>query len=229
MKKIVFLLLLAGLFAACNREKLKVEGNIKNAKDGVVLVKMKSHNKVGDKILDTLTLESGDFDFYSEEIKPPVKLTFIVNDDEEFDVWLGKYGSYNIKGEQGELKNVEVNPSLLHTEINEIQQQFYDWYISPVQDKIDWLNSQEKEIKSGKVLNTEEQFKKMELEKEVRKARKLRRKSIVKTVRKNPQSIVSLALVNEEFDSLVPRHQKEMIKILRRKFGDTALFWQLKP
>ncbi len=229
MKKIVFLLLLAGLLAACNPEKLKVEGNIKNAKDGVVLVKMKSHNKVGDKILDTLKLVSGDFDFYSKEIKPPVKLTFIVNDDEEFDLWLGKYGSYNIKGEQGKLKNIEVDPSLLHTEINKIQKQFYDWYINPVQDKIDWLNSQEKEIRRGKVLNSEELLKKMEFEKEVKKAYKIRRMSIVKTVRKNPGSDVALAIVNEEFNNLVPRHQKEMIKLLRRKFGDTALFWQIKP
>jgi acylphosphatase len=229
MKKIVFLLLLAGLFAACNPEKLKVEGNIKNAKDGVVLVKMKSHNKGGDRILDTLKLASGDFDFYSEEIKPPVKLTFIVNDDEEFDLWLGKYGSYNIKGEQGALKNIEVFNSNLHNQIKETKKQFYDWYIRPVQDKIDWLNSQEKEIRSGKVLNTEELFKKMEFEKKVKKAYKIRRLSIVKTARKNPGSDVALALVNEEFNNLVPRHKKEMIKLFRRKFGDTALFWQLKP
>lgn len=223
------MLLLAGLFVACNPEKIKIEGHIKNAKDGVVLVKMKSHNKFGERILDTLILESGDFDFYSKAIKPPVKLTFIVEDKEEFDVWLGNYGSFHIVGEQGKLKNVRVNPSSLHTEINRIHEQFYDWYIKPVQDKIDWLNAIEKERQGGKVLNNEETVQKIKFEVDVNKARKLRRLSIVKTVRKNPSSEVALALVNEEYNSLFPRHQKEMIKLLKRKFSDTALFWQLMP
>lgn len=229
MKNSVLILMLVGLFVACNPEKLKINGNIKNAIDGTVLVKMKSHKKTGERIIDTLSLVSGDFVFYTEEIKPPVKLTFVVNDDEEFDVWLGNYGRSHIKGEQGKLKNIEIVPSLFHDEVKKNQKKFYDWYIKPVQDKIDWLNSLEKEIHYGKVISIEEQHKKKGFEYDVKKARKLRRKSIVNTVRNNPYSNVALALVNEEFESLVPRHQKEMIKLLKGKFGNTALFWQMRP
>ena len=223
------MLLIAGFFAGCNPEIIKIKSNIKNSQDGIVLVKMKLHKKIGERILDTLTLVSGDFDFYSEAIKPPVKLTFVVNDEEEFDVWLGNYGTFHIEGESGKLSNVQVQGSHLHDEFKRIHTQFYDTYLEPVQDKIDWLNSLNEKYKGGKPLKQDDSFKKVMFEKDVKKARKYRRLSIIKTMRRNPHSEVALALLNDEFDSLIPRHQKEMINLFKGKFGNTAMFWQLRP
>lgn len=225
MKKILFLVMIMGVFS-CNQEEIKIKGTIKGAPDGQMQVYLKANMSGAVKNLDTITIENEAFKFYSQKIKPPVILSLRLDSLTEFDVWIGRYGSWEILGDVNKQTKVEVLGSLFNDEIKRINQLFKEQYIDPVKTKMEWVRRYEGQVKDGHQFSADEVIMKNTFEDDIKKSLKIRRKSIIKTVRTNPQSNIAFALIFEEYHSLIPRHQKEFLKLMRKKFGDTALYWQ---
>lgn len=229
MKKIGYLLIAILFLFACNPESLKLKGEIEGLENGLLLVKMKTNKKLSEKYIDTIQVVNGEFEFRSNDIKPPVRLTMCENKNCEFDIWLGKYGSFTITGNISDCKDAVVYKDDLATEYNAYLTRLDDAYIVPVKKKIAWVQQKNEEAENGNKLSQDDEFTMFDYKKDIKKAFSRRRMSIVKTVRANPNSPVVMAVVQKEFNSFNKRHKAEMKKIFRRRFSDTALYWQLCP
>ncbi|WP_421918804.1 DUF4369 domain-containing protein [Marinifilum sp.] len=229
MKKIMYLLIASLFLFACNQESIKLKGELEGLEDGTLLVKMKTNKKIREKCIDTIQVVDGEFEFRSNDIKPPVRLTMFVSEDCEFDVWIGKYGSYSVTGNLNEIKEPLVYKDDLAKEYQAYYHRLDSAYIIPVREKMQWVKQKNEQIKNGEKLSQDDEFTMFDYRKDIKKAFSRRRMSIVKTVRANPNSPIVMAIVQKEYKSFNNRHKEEMKKIFRRRFSDTALYWQLCP
>jgi hypothetical protein len=229
MKKIGYLIIASIFMFACNQETLKLKGEVEGLQNGSLIVEMKTNKKLGEKNIDTIQIVDGEFKFRSNEIKPPVRLTMCVNEDCEFDIWLGKYGSYTITTNLSEIKDPLVYKDDLASEYRAYCNRLDSAYIAPVKEKMKWVKQKNEQVNKGGELSQDDEFTMFDYKKDIGKAFSRRRMSIVKTVRANPNSPVVMAIVQKEYNSFNNRHKEEMKKIFRKKFSDTALYWQLCP
>jgi hypothetical protein len=229
MKRIGYLLIASLLMFACNQETIKIKGEIKGLQDGLLVVKLKTNKDIGEKCMDTIKVVDGSFRFNSNEIKPPVRLTMYQNDELEFDVWIGKYGSFTVTGDISQSVITNVNKDNLSEEYYAYCNRLDSAYIIPVKDKIQWVKQKNIAQEKGELLSQDDEFKMFDYNKDINKAYSRRRMSIVKTVRANPNSPIVMAVVQKEYDSFNNRHKEEMKKILKQRFSDSVLYWQLCP
>ncbi|WP_165836052.1 DUF4369 domain-containing protein [Marinifilum breve] len=229
MKKIGYLLIASLFMFACNQESLKIKGEIEGLQNGSLVVKMKTNKKVGEKCIDTIQVVDGEFEFRSNEIKPPVRFTMYANENCEFDIWVSKYGSFTVAGDISKIKEPAVYKDDLASEYHAYCNRLDSAYIIPVKEKMAWVKQKNEEIENGGKLSQDDEFTMFDYKKDIKKAQSRRRMSIVKTVRANPNSPIVMAIVQKEYNSFNKRHKAEMKKIFRRRFSDTALYWQLCP
>ena len=229
MKRIGYLFIASLFIFACNQESLKIKGEMEGLQDGPIVVKMKTNKKVGEKCIDTIQVVDGEFKFRFDDIKPPVRFTMYVNEDCEFDIWVGKYGSYTVTGNLNEMKTPLVYKDDLASEYKAYCNRLDSAYIVPVREKMEWVKQKNEQVENGEKLSQDDEFTMFDYKKDIKKALSRRRMSIVKTVRANPNSPIVMAVVQKEYNSFNKRHKAEMLKIFGRKFSDTALYWQLCP
>lgn len=227
MKRIVYLFFVSIICFACNKNTVKIKGEIAGLKDGEIVMKMKTNKKIGEKCLDTLKVEEGEFKYYSKTIKPPVRFTAWVNDSCEFDIYIGKYGSFDVTGTLADLKQIQINDDDLASEYYAYCSRLDTGYIEPIKSKIEWVKQKNLEIDKGIEISQKDEFMMFDYEKAIKKAQSRRRMAIVKTVRANPASKVMLAVIQKEYNAFNKRHKAEMKKIFAKRYSDTALYWQL--
>lgn len=230
MKNVIILLIVVCGLLSCNKESIKIKGNIKgvSGSNTQLIVKMKSGTSNKEHILDTIDFVQGEFEFYNKGIKPPVKLTFVTADSCEFDVWLGEYGTKTVEGICQPKLECKVLGSFFCDELERVSATYNKMYLEPIKDKITDLQVFNLSIENGEELTENEQKLKCELEKALKTAKRLRKKSILKTVRKNPSNAVSMGLMYEEFDNLTSWQKEEALKYMAKYFSDTGLNWQMK-
>ncbi|PKQ63914.1 hypothetical protein BZG02_07845 [Labilibaculum filiforme] len=227
MKRIGYLLFASLFFFSCNQEKLKIKGEIEGLADGSLLIKLKTNKEFDEKCIDTLLVENSEFEFSSEAIKPPVRFTAWVNDSCEFDIYIGNYGSFDVVGKLDDLKQIHVNTDDLASEYYAYCNRLDSIYIEPIQAKLEWVKQKNIIVERGGKLTQEDEFRMFDYNKDIKKAQSRRRMAILKTVRANPTSYVMMAVIQKEYQAFNTRHKAEMIKIFRKRFSDTALFWQM--
>lgn len=222
---IVILTIMLGL-SSCNKEVVKLKGKFKdvNKSDFHLVVKMKSRTHIKEQILDTIDVRDGEFEFYSNVIKPPVKLTFTTPDSIGFDVWAGEYGTKTLEINKDSLYDVKVLGSFFCDELQRMNKNLNQMYIHPIKEKELELDK----LSEMNELSNEEEVHLAKLKKDIKKAYRLRKKSILKTVRKNTQNPVAVALMCQEYERLTPHQKKECLKYINRSFSDTGLNWQMK-
>lgn len=230
MKNIGYLLLLSlFLLSSCDKEVIRLKGYYEDVAntDSYLVVKIQSHTGDKEQIIDTVTVRKGEFEFNSRLIKPPVKLTFLSDDSSEFEVWIGEYGTKNLEIKRGAKYEAKIIGSFFCDELQRMNKNLDKMYIEPIKEKelkaadLGMLAENEK-------LSEEDEIYLAELKKAIKMAYRLRKKSILTTVRKNKQSPVAVALMCQEYERLTSHQKKECLKYLSRTFGDTGLNWQMK-
>lgn len=212
---------------SCDKEVIKIKGEIDGLNDSQLILKMNGASGMDCKIINSITCKNGEFNFKLKNIKPPVKLTLHVNDSLESDIWLGEYGSIIIKGKCESKFECKVIGSFFCDELQRMNTNLNKMYINPIKEKELEVTHLLKFTVDRK-LSSSENFRLAELKKDVKKAYRLRKKSILKTVRKNKQSPVAVALMCQEYARLTSYQKKECLKYLSRSFSDTGLNWQMK-
>lgn len=228
MKKgYIIIIVLMFFITGCDKEVIKIKGKIDGLSDNQLILKMDGVSGKGCKVINSFTCENGEFNFKLKDIKPPVKLTLHVNDSLESDIWLGEYGSITIEGKYGPMFECQVIGSFFCDELQRMNKNLNEMYIAPIKEKELELAHLMSLADSEKLPEKAEIYLD-ELKKDVKTAYKLRKKSILKTVRKNTQSPVAVALMCQEFERLTSHQKKECLKYLSRSFSDTGLNWQMK-
>ena len=214
---------------SCDKEVIRLNGNINGVSDSDshILVKVKSRTGQKERILDTIQMKKGEFEFYTKAIKPPVKLTFLTEDSCELDIWVGEYGSKTIEAKIHPKVESKVLGSFFCDELIRMNNNLQQMYLEPIKNKEKEARILS-EIGERKVLSEENKLRLLKLNKNINSAIRLRKKSILKTARKNSNNPVAIALMCQEFDRLTSHQKKECYKYLSKSFGDTGLNWQMK-
>jgi hypothetical protein len=230
MNKFIAYISILCVFVSCDQEVIKLKGNIKGASssDSYLIVKMKSISNNKEQILDTIDFVQGKFEFYSKSVKPPVKLTLVTYEGYEFDVWVGEYGTKMIEGNCQPKYECRVIGSFFFDELQRVSNTYNKMYLEPIKDKIGVISKLNLQLENGVELTVEEEERKGTLEKDCKTAYRLRKRSILKTVRKNPNNPVAVALMTEEYARLTSHQKKECLKYLNKSFSDSGLNWQMK-
>ncbi len=228
MRKIIILVFVCCAFLACDKEVVVVKGKFDGVCGNELVVKMKGLSGKHEKILDTVSCKNGEFEFKIKMIKPPLNLLLCLNDSVYTNLWIGNFGSKSVSWNGTFNSECKVEGSFFADEINRIQDVYNKMYLNPISSKIETLSNLNKRVGMGEVLTSGEEQIKFVIENEIKKANGLRKKSILKTVRKNPNNPVSMALLAEEFDKLTTWQKKEAKKYMSKYFSDTGLNWQIK-
>ena len=175
-----------GLFS-CNKESIKITGSLKGSNASEVELKLKSRRGNENIILTDLAVEDGEFDAYLENVKPPCKMTLVIDGEKEYDFWIFRYGKFDFEIDENEV--LIVNNSIENSEYDRIQKNYHKMYLVKLQEKEKWVQTHEIEEN----LTEEDEAKLFEYRKEIKKAYKLRKKSILSTFRKNPQNPIAMA------------------------------------
>lgn len=227
--KYIPLLIISVLLISCNKEIIMLKGEFKNLTnlESHIVVKVKSQSQLKEQILDTIELNEGKFEFYSNTIKPPMKLTFMLADSTEFEAWVGEYGTKTLEVKKDSLRDVKVIGSFFCDELQRMNTNLNKMYVQSVEWKEDQVFKLE-ELAKLEDLSDEDDMRIYALRKDIKKAYLCRKKSILKTVRKAPQNPVAVALMCQEYERLTSRQKQECLKYLSRSFSDTGLNWQMK-
>lgn len=222
MKNIFVSLLVLLILCSCDRESIKISGKISGIDNANIELSLKT--KGGDEkvLLDEIKTEAGTFDAYLENEKPPFKLTVIIDSLRQVDFWVFKYGKFNFELDANEL-DIKINDSFENSELKRVNKTYDNMYLKPLKEQIDWV------AKYNELEHNEADQEKLErYKKQIKKAYKLRRKSILKTVRKAPQNPIAMALFFDEFENLTSWQKKECLKLVQKYYSDAGVSWQLK-
>ena len=220
--KYILGVLLSLFVMSCNKESVTVNGKIagvsqENAK--LKLISLKGKEKV---ISPDIELEDGKFDCYLENVKPPFRLTLSLSDNEKYHFWVFRYGKFDF--EINEKGSLVVNNSMENSEYDRIQKNYHKMYLEKLQEKEKWVKTH----KIEENLTEEDEFKLFEYQNEIKKAYKLRKKSILSTFRKSPENPIATALLFDEYERLTSWQKEECLKNAQKHFSDCGINWQLR-
>ena len=218
---------LVGLFliyilSACNQESVSIHGNIKTHDNVKVELKLKSVKGETQSILKDTKLDDCEFDTTVESVKPPFKMTLIVDGEKEYDLWVFRYGKFDF--EISENGYILSSSSMENTEYDRISQNYYKMYFKQIEEKELWV----KENEEMENLSSEDEEKMYQYQKDIKKAYKLRKKSILSTFRKNPQNRIAMALLFDEYERLTTWQKEECLKTAQKYYSDCGINWQLR-
>lgn len=212
---------------SCDKEVIKIKGKIDSLGNSQLIFKMDGVSGMDCKIINSITCENGEFNFKLKNIKPPVKFTIYVNDSLESDIWVGEYGVTTIEGKYGSIFKCNVVGSFFCNELQRMNENLNKMYIEPIKEK-ELEAIKLKELEKLEKLSDADAIYLSKIKKDIKMAYRLRKKSILKTVRKHAQNPVAVALMCQEYDRLTSHQKKECLKYLNRTFSDTGLNWQMK-
>lgn len=208
---------------SCNKEKVYIHGSTIGKDNQLVQLVLKSANGKERLVKSDVELDDNQFETDLEGLKPPFKLTVRLKNDNEIDFWIFRYGSFDVALDS-EKDEVKFNKSFENCEYNRIQANYKKMYFLSLEDKIDWIKAHE----GRKDLNTDEEFQLYEYQDELKKAIKLRKKSVLSTFRKSPQNRIAMALLFDEYERLTSWQKKECSKSVQKYFSDCGINWQLR-
>lgn len=183
-----FLTIILTVFISCDKEVIKIKGRIDNPVTNQFVLKIKGLSGENERILDTIKCVNGEINFKIKAIKPPAKLTLFFNDNFKSDIWVGEYGTKTIEGICQQQLECKVLGSFFYDELQRILATYNKMYLESVKDKRTDLQVFNLRIENGEELTENEQKLKSEFEKALKTAKRLRKKSILKTVRKNQET-----------------------------------------
>jgi hypothetical protein len=218
----LLLLVVVCCFFSCNKESIRISGKIEGVGDSKIELKLNTKSEKSKTILSDVQLKDGAFDAFIENVKPPFKMTLVVDAEKEYDIWIFRYGKFNFEIDKKEL--VIVNNSFENTEYDRILRKYQKAYMDSLADKISWVQTH----KSEENLCEEDEGKLFKYRKEIKKAVTLRKKSILSTYRNEPQNPIAMALIFDEFENLTSWQKEECLKNASKYFSDCAVNWQLK-
>lgn len=222
LNRIFFVVIATLLLTSCNKEVVSVKGKISGIEDSKVELVLKGINGKEKVLAADLPLNNVEFKVRVEQQKPPFKLTVKINEEKEVDCWVFRYGDFDFEiDEKGTLK---VNNSLENSEFDRISKNYTKMYFAKVDVKEQWVR--ENEVKES--LSAEDEEKLFQFRKDIKKAYKLRKKSVLSTFRQNPQNRIAMALLVDEFEHLTSWQKKECLKTAQKYYSDCGINWQLK-
>ncbi len=230
MKKFAYLFVICLMVFACgNRESLTIKGNVTGNEDGTILLILKTNRPAVAKVLSKIEVKKGKFTFHTDSIKPPVCLTLMMNDSTNVDVFISKYGKFEVNIDLNKNPEITVKGDDMQKEYNAYLGRLDKAYLTPIKGKMNWIR--EKLSLSGENAKlTEKEEETFEAyEHDIERAYSHRRLSLIKTVRANPDSPVAMAVFFLEYNNMNKRHKAEMKSIYRKKYSDTTLYWQIFP
>lgn len=225
MKRIVFIIITSIVFISCGNN-IKVTGKIKKIKDGYVYVCLDSKSGAR-KVIDSVEMVSGLFNYSISDIQPPAKVIFDINHKDEFGVWCLK-NKVMVEGEFGNLSASNIRGSILHNSVSDTRQRFNDMYIKPLRKMINWLDRIESKAKRGKKLSKSTIKRQKEYKRLLERAYERRALSVVNTIKDCPSSEIALALLFDEYENISESDRKLLISMLEKKFFASTALWQIK-
>ena len=227
-RRYIIIMILTFFITSCDKEVVKIKGHIEGLNDSRLMIRMEGLSGNVDKVLNSCICENGEFNFKLKDIKPPVKLILNVNDSLESDIWVGEYGVITMEGKCNHaIFECKVIGSFFCHELQRMNKNLNKMYIAPIKEKQIEVSRLKELSKLGELSEIDDMYL-AKLKKEIKIAYRLRKKSILKTVRKNTQSPVAIALMCQEYERLTAYQKKECLKYLSRTFADTGLNWQMK-
>ncbi len=226
MKKIYFIISLIFMLSSCNKEVVIVNGKLKGYKASMVELKLKTIT--GDEKVISTNIEVDEEKFHVDlsDIKPPYKLTFVLSDKKDVSYWVFRYGKFNFELNTENIADFKIYDSFENDELIRVNETYNKMYLKPLKEQIDWVANYESA--EHDVINEADEEKLERYKIQIKKAYRLRKKSILKTVRKAPQNPIAMALFFDEFKSLTKWQKEECFKLSQKYYSDTGMNWQLK-
>ncbi len=223
MRNIVVLAIMLLGLVSCNEESVKITGEIKGFEGTEMSLYLKSKAGAKEMVLENVEVDKGEFKIAFDGMKPPLKLTLDMGNDKTVDFWVFKYGKMSVEFDASDLSDLTIKNSFENDELKRINDTYDKMYLTPLKEDIKW-------IKENQLLDLKEadQEKLAIKEAKVEKAKQLRRKAILSTVRKSPKNPIAMALFFDEFETLTSWQKEECNKTSQKYYSDTKMNWQLK-
>lgn len=227
MKKYYFIVLaLFILITSCNREVVVIKGKLIGYNNSSVRLKLNTKAGYDKAIASNLKIEDELIEAYIENEKPPFKLTLVIDNEQEVDFWIFKYGKFNLELSADNLDDFKINDSFENSELARVKDTYSKMYLKPIRKQMDWVVRYESEEHEN--VDEADEAKLERYKVQIKKAYSLKKKSILKTIRKAPQNPISMALFFDEFERLTKWQKKECCKLAQKYYSDTGMNWQLK-
>jgi hypothetical protein len=188
----------------------------------VAELKLKSQKGQEQSLQSDIEIDEEGFDAFLENVKPPCKISLIIDGEKEYQFWLFRYGKYDLQIDENE--SVAVCNSMENTEYDRITKNYQKMYFDPVKEKMAWVEKNEQ----NENLSEDEEYILADYQKEIRKAYKLNKKSVLSTFRKNPQNRIAIALMFDEYERLTSWQKEECLKTAQQYYSDCGINWQLR-
>jgi hypothetical protein len=217
------IVILVALFcSSCNKESVQLSGKIAGEGDSKVELRLNSINDKTKTVLADMQLKGEEFSAYLENVKPPFKLTMVLDSVKQYNFWVFRYGKFDIEIDKN--GSVNVNNSMEYSEYDRICKNYSKMYLTKIAEVEKWVKTKELEEN----LCDEDKERLFNFRKEIKKAYKLRKKSILSTFRKNPQNRIAMALLFDEYERLTTWQKEECLKNAQKYFSDCGINWQLR-
>lgn len=222
MRRIYLILSLSLLLFSCKQESIKLSVQMKGMESSVAELKLKSKKGHEQSLQSDIEIDEEGFDAFLENVKPPCKISLIIDGEKEYQFWLFRYGKYDLQIDENE--SVTVYNSMENTEYDRITKNYQKMYFDPVKEKMAWVEKNEQ----NENLSEDEEYILADYQKEIRKAYKLNKKSVLSTFRKNPQNRIAIALMFDEYERLTSWQKEECQKTAQKYYSDCGINWQLR-
>ena len=213
--------LVVGLYS-CNKESVKLSVQLNRMESSVAELKLISKNGQEQIIQSSIEIEDDGFDTYLDNVKPPCKISMVIDGEKEYQFWLFRYGKYHVQINKND--SVEICDCMENAEYDRIINGYYKMYLAPLEAEIKWVKEKEQHEK----LSQDEEFMLFDYKKEISKAYRLRKKSVLSTFRKNPQNRIAIALLFDEYERLTSWQKEECLKTAQKYYSDCGINWQLR-
>ncbi|MDQ2177167.1 hypothetical protein [Marinifilum sp. D714] len=225
-KRYIAILIIGFIMSSCNKEVVTIDGKLIGYENSSVELKLKTMND-NEKVISTdIKVKEENFSFEINEIKPPYKLTLVLEDKREVNYWVFKYGKFSFNLNSKNLSDLKINDSFENSELARVNETYNKMYLRPLKEQMDWVANYE--ATEHEAINEADKAKLKRYKDQVKKAYRLRKKSILKTIRKAPQNPISMALFFDEFETLTSWQKKECLKLAQKYYSDCGINWQLK-
>ena len=221
MRLILIFTLVIGL-CSCNKESVKLSVQMKGMESSVAELQLKSQNGKEQILQSKIDIDEEGFDTYLDNVKPPCKLTLLVDGKKKCSFWLFRYGKFQVQIDEND--SVEVCDCMENTEYTRIANGYEKMYLAPLKEKIEWVKKHEQTDQ----LSQDEEFILFDYRTEIGKAYKLRKKSVLSTFRKNPKNRIAIALMFDEYERLTSWQKEECLKTAQKYYSDCGINWQLR-
>lgn len=223
MKNFIVLIIVIVSLCSCDKEYVRITGKLNGFESSKVELSLRSKEGIKKVLLTDINVNDGKFIAILNQVKPPLKLTLVIDKEKEVDFWIFKYGTLNFELDSNNMFSLRLDDSSENAELTRVRETYDEMYLDPLRTQIDWVSTYE-----NQELTKLDEDKLEKYKEQIDKAYRLRKKSILKTIRKNPQNPIAMALFYDEFNSLTSWQKEECLKISQKYYSDTEMNWQLR-